>query len=521
MTALLVALALGASSTIDSVVVYPNQVVVVRSAQVSLSGSGTLEFAGLPGALDDNSVRVRCPGARIGEVQVRRGYEAEPTPAVRQLKEEVEKLDLALKTLDNEAEVLKAQTEFLGSIKLGAPELIGKELQQGRVSSEAWRNALSFMAAELSRVKRRQLALESERKEVEEKLKAARAEYEATRAAVENRKTLRFDYSANAGNYRVEFSYAVPNAASWSPWYELRARPDRDAVELAYHARLSQRTGEDWNRVRVVLSTSTPRFGLVAPEPQAWQVSLLEPESYVRRAKAMPEGIMMAPGAAYDAGEIMDEVFVEPVETGISLQYAIPGRVSLASGEPARKLELARSTLPAEFGHYALPRSREQAFLQGRMVNSTGLVYLAGPASTFVGDEFTGSTRLSAIAPQESTEVSFGIDERVKVSRELVRTFKSRSGLLGRTEKARFAYRITAENYHSKPATVRLVEQVPVSRQQEVKVKVTRVEPAALTVDADQGLYTWEPTLSDGEKRRFEVEFEVEYPTGRRVQGLF
>lgn len=522
MTALLlVALAVGASSSIDSVIIYPNQVVVVRTAQVSLGGSGTLEFTGLPGALDDNSVRVRCPGARIGEVQLIRGYDAEPTPAVRQLKERVEKLELEQKTLNNEAEVLKAQAEFLGSIKLGAPELIGRELQQGRVSSEAWRNALSFMAGELGRVKRRQLALESEQKQLEEKLRAARAEYEAARAAVENRKTLRFDYSANAGSYRVEFSYAVPNAASWSPWYELRARPDRAAVELAYHARLTQRTGEDWNRVRIVLSTSTPRFGLVAPEPQTWQVSLFEPESHVRRAKTLSDGIMMAPGAEYESGYAMDELRMETVETGISLQYVIPGRVSLASGEADRKLELARHTLPAEFSHFALPRSREQAFLQGRLANSTGLVYLAGPASTFVGDEFTGSTRLPALAPQESTAVSFGIDERVKVARELVRTFKSRTGLLGRAEKAQFSYRITLENYHTKPATVRLVEQVPVSRQQDVKVRVTGVEPAPAAVDTDQGLYTWEPTLAGGEKRVFTVEFEVEYPAGRQVQGLY
>ncbi|MFO7675463.1 MAG: mucoidy inhibitor MuiA family protein [bacterium] len=519
MTALLVALMLGAGSTVDSVVVYPNQVLVVRTARVTVAGPGRLEFDGLPGALDDNTVRVRAQGMRLGEVQVARGYQAEPTPAVRRLKELVERLERELKGLANEADVLKAKEEFLNSVKLGAPELISKELQQGRVSTEAWRGALSFLGGELGAVKARQLALEPERKELEEKLKAAREEYNAARAANENRKELRFDYSADAGSYDVRISYVIPGTASWAPWYELRARPDRGAVELAYFAKLSQRTGEDWERVKVVLSTTQPVFGQTAPEPRPWYLSLAEALGY-RAAKAMP-----APGVMALERQITDEEFAgdfaAPVETGISLQYVIPGRVSLRSGEPAKKLALTQASLPAAFSYYTLPRARDQAFLKGEMVNATGFVFLAGEAGTYVGDEFTGSTWLGAVAAQESTEVSFGVDERVKVSRELVRSFKSKGGLFSNTEKARLAFRLKVENFHPRAATIEVLEQVPVSRQKEVRVKVLRVEPAPLEQDEDTGVYRWRPRLESGAKFEAEVEFEVEYPAGRRVQGLF
>ena len=71
-------LALNVESTIDSVVVYTDQAMVVRKAIVTVSGSGQLEFADLPGILDDNSVRIRAEGLKIGEVQVKPGYLAEP-----------------------------------------------------------------------------------------------------------------------------------------------------------------------------------------------------------------------------------------------------------------------------------------------------------------------------------------------------------------------------------------------------------------------------------------------------------
>src|SRR5512141_1854406 len=118
---LLLLQAMTVSSPVDSVVVYPHQVLVVRNASVTVTGSGELVFPNLPGALDDNSVRIKAPGIRVGEVQVRRGYLAEPTPEVKRLQIRMQELEDQFKGLDDEDAVLKAKEEFLNSVKLGAP----------------------------------------------------------------------------------------------------------------------------------------------------------------------------------------------------------------------------------------------------------------------------------------------------------------------------------------------------------------------------------------------------------------
>lgn len=92
-------------SRVDSVVVYQKQVVVVRSAQATVNGPGELVFKGLPGGLDDNSVRIKAPGLRIGEVQVAKGYVDVPTPGVDRLRERVESLERELRELANESDV--------------------------------------------------------------------------------------------------------------------------------------------------------------------------------------------------------------------------------------------------------------------------------------------------------------------------------------------------------------------------------------------------------------------------------
>ena len=520
---LLVLQAMTVSSQVDSVVVYPYQVLVVRTANVGVSGSGELSFPNLPGALDDNSVRIKAPGIRVGEVQVKQGYMAEPTPEVKRLEQRLQDLQDSLKGLEDEGAVLKAKEEFLNSVKLGAPEIIAKDLQQGKVATESWRGALAFVGDELMKVKARQVKLAREQDAKQKEVAAAQQEYTDAKAAIENRKEVRFDYAAEPGSYEVRLSYVISNAAQWSPYYELRASPADGKVEVSYFAKLVQRTGEDWDGVKVVLSTTQPVLGVTAPEPTPWFLSLLEYDKdnagQTRHATLAP---MEAPGGgamAEDVEKKADEV--QPVETGISLQYAIPGRVSLKSGEQAKKLSLKQTSLPAEFEYYTLPRSGQQAYLTGKLANTSDFVFLAGDGNTYVGDEYTGTTWLPNIASQESTLVSFGIDERVKVKRELVKSFKSKGGLFSKTEKQSFVYQTTVENYSPKPITIKVIEQVPVSQQGEIKVTVTKVEPKFLEQDADKGTYTWKPTLDPNGKFIINFEFTVEYPTGRDVQGLF
>jgi len=513
---LLVLVSAAIESQIDSVVVYPDQVLVVRTAKVTVAGPGELVFPDLPGALQDNTVRIKAPGMAIGEVQVLPQYLAEPTPAVRKLEDRVRELELRLREAADEKAVLAAQEEFLKSIKLGAPELIAKELQQGKVSTESWRGALSFMAEELARVKARVLVLERDEKETNELLAAAQQELANTRALVENRKDVRFEHAAGAGSYTVTVQYVIGYGASWTPYYELRARPDREDVDVAYFSKLAQNTGEDWDRVRVVLSTTRPLAGGAAPVPYPWYVSLVELATQARSEaldliagtrEADAKGDEYLPEAAPGYGDR-----ATAVETGISLQYVIPGRVTLLSGEPAKKLLLQQVTMAADFSYYTVPRASAQAFLRGRLANESEFMFLAGEGNTYVGDEYTGSTWLPAVAPRETTDVSFGVDERVKVTRELVKTYRSKGGLFSKTVNDRLVFQTVVQNYHSTPIRLEIVEQIPVSTQKEIAVKVHRVEPGPDEQDRDAGTCTWRVDLEPMARFVIDLDFTVSHP---------
>jgi uncharacterized protein (TIGR02231 family) len=510
------------TSKIDSVIIFSDRAMVVRKASVYLDNSGTIRFTDLTGLLDDNTVRIKSDNLKLGEVQIQRGYLDKPIGRVKTLKDSIELFEDRERNLNNEVKVLEAKEAFLNSVKLGSPELISKDLQQGKIAPEAWRSALSFVSEELTKVKSRQFGIEKEKADLKIVLDALRKELREIQAVMDNRKEILVEAEVKSpGTYALELSYLIPYSVRWSPYYELRAYPSTGNVELDYFARISQTTAEDWDRVKVVLSTARPALSGTAPQVYPWYLNLYEPPPASTRMtlnQAPIEATESFDGLKKSKSEEYD---VLSIETGISLQYVIPGRISLKSGEPAKKVSLYQAKLPAEFEYYTLPKTQEIAYLNGKLKNSSDFVFLTGPGNTYVGGEFTGTTYLQTIAPEESTQISFGTDERIKIKRELVKTFVSSGGLFSKKEKKEFEYKTTVENLHSRELTIKIVEQIPVSQHKDIDVKVTKLEPNGYQEDKNLGSFTWTTILQPQQKFEINLNYFVEYPKGKIVSGLY
>ncbi len=72
-----------------------------------------------------------------------------------------------------------------------------------------------------------------------------------------------------AGNVNLDISY-ITNSASWQPFYDLRAENINTSINLAYKAKVTQNTGIDWKKVKLILSSGNPNQNNVAPLLQAW-----------------------------------------------------------------------------------------------------------------------------------------------------------------------------------------------------------------------------------------------------------
>ena len=89
---------------------------------------------------------------------------------------------------------------------------------------------------------------------------------------------------AAAVNGEAEFTvtYLTPNA-SWVPYYDLKIENIKSPVQIFYKAKINQTTGLDWKKVKLSLSTSSPRSYETAPILSSWFLSYINPVSMMEK----------------------------------------------------------------------------------------------------------------------------------------------------------------------------------------------------------------------------------------------
>jgi hypothetical protein len=66
---------------------------------------------------------------------------------------------------------------------------------------------------------------------------------------------------------------------------------------------------------------------------------------------------------------------------------------------------------------------------------------------------------------------------------------------------------------------VTVLDQLPVSQQEEVTVKEIRIDPPPVSKD-EKGFVKWKLPVAPGEKKEFNIEFYIEFPRGRNIPGI-
>ncbi|NIP35116.1 MAG: mucoidy inhibitor MuiA family protein, partial [Gemmatimonadetes bacterium] len=204
--------------------------------------------------------------------------------------------------------------------------------------------------------------------------------------------------------------------------------------------------------------------------------------------------------------------------SGAAVTYRVPGAVAIPADGAPHKVAVARFELTPELDYVAAPKLVEAAYRRASLTNDSPYTLLPGPANLFAGEEFIGTTQLELVAPQGEVELYLGADDRVKVERELKRREVDKR-LIGDRRRLRYGYEIALENRLPAEAQITLHDQIPVSRHEDIKVKLESADPQP-TERTELNLLDWELTLAPGERRVVRFDFTVEHPRDMGLLGL-
>jgi hypothetical protein len=75
---------------------------------------------------------------------------------------------------------------------------------------------------------------------------------------------------------KFKVSYLV-NQAGWHPTYDIRVKDISNPISLVYKANVFQQSGEDWNNVKLTISTGNPQEGGSKPALSPWYLGFQRP----------------------------------------------------------------------------------------------------------------------------------------------------------------------------------------------------------------------------------------------------
>jgi uncharacterized protein (TIGR02231 family) len=497
-------------------------------------------IASLPESADPSSVRVAARGHDLAllNVEVQRRVAAEPRQeSLAQLRADVERCRDAVKELDDADEAERAGLGFLGHLSEAAATSLARALSSGRAGYDE----LAGMAGHLSASTATALG---RRREIAARKRAAQRELDAAVARLAGAEqpgepvvfieVLALLEAEAATEAEFELTYHVAGA-SWHPLYDLVL--DGEKLKVSYLAEITQRTGEDWPEVTLVLSTTRQGLRQTLPELSPWYIGRPRPPRvHAAMARSAPAAPMPRPGEPGPDGSFGEQAPVRAMafaaaspeakvltaepgqsESGAGLVYTVARPLAVPSDGGPHKTLVAKSEADASLDYLTVPVLAPEAYLRATVTNGP-LLLLPGQARIFHGPQFVGETYLDSVAPGEEFEVQLGVDDQIKVERKLRRRSTSKA-VLGSTRTVDIAYEITVENHRDRKATVSVHDHIPVSVDGDIKVKPREATPAPASTD-DLGELTWTLILPPGESSAVRHRFTVEHPAQVTVAGL-
>ncbi len=538
---------LTATSEIEAVTVYRSGALVTRRLARDIpAGSHTLVITDLPAGAIENSIRVEGSAndtLRIGAVDTRRvsimSDEAAARDAERKrLEDELEKLSDAMDAVRADIEVKETQKTLITNLA-GLPQQPPPPAG-ATAPRQDWSALLDLigdgMTGLQSAILKSRIAMREIGRDIED-IKKKLAELAPKQ---ESRTELRIALEAGADlSADLKLHYQV-SGASWSPLYEARLASGTDAKEpaltLARRAAITQRTGEAWKDVALTLSTSRPSATTTAPAIWPLTVDFYEPPKPVsvggqlsmrsagnqleeRRADEA-EAKAVAPTASARLGAPRAATRIEATleRTAFEASFKVPGRADVDNTGEAKRVDLGSQTIKPDLHVRTVPRRAALAYLYAGLTLPDDAPYLSGQIALFRDNTFVGNGQLPDLAPGAKHELGFGRDTAVTVKYDVLGEKRGESGIISSSSTDERNYRITITNQHPRPIKALVIDQMPVSLNEDITVDLAGPNaPDEKNFEGRRGVLAWRFDVKPGAERKLTFGYRLAWPADKKI----
>lgn len=503
------------TSEIKQVTVFERGAQVNRQASITLKkGIQEVVLNNLSRYIDANTIQAKIPGAKIVSLSYQLNYlnSEEGNAQKKILQDSVAALEHELKLLKNELQINQQELKLIEKnvdIK-GQTVLDVADLE----------DFLIFYRSNLPLIKGSMLKIEVKQKSVKQSIKKLKQELRNLNSTTQKVSgSLKIELSAAKQiTGSLDLNYYVSNAG-WTPYYNLRAMGLNKDIEMEFNANVRQNTGVEWENIQLVLATGTPHLDGNAPSLRTWYVNYqrqrAHPTKYKKRALSLPEAskdlameeddLEFSVSANYNATSTQNITFRE---------YKIKELYSITSTGKNQRVEIMQHSLPANYTYFSAPKVNTNAYLMAKVANWEQYNILSGQSKIYFEDTYVGAGYIDAKSTEDTLLISLGQDKNIVIERKCLFD-QSAKQFIGTKQTKKKSFEITVRNNKMTNVEIEIVDQIPVSKNNEIKVKLNEHSGAA--VNEVTGELKWLLNLQATEKTTRTFDFEISYPKNKKI----
>ena len=511
------------ASAPDRVTVYPGLAEVSRSVILDMpAGQHDIRLSDLPRDFlnFDVSVSNAVLLSRVLRDPTLTGDLLAGSADVQAARRRLEDAREALARLDDQVAELTArrdsalaQIAYLEGLSALQPESI--DAAQLRALGQAIAEDGATARAEILATEIEARGLERDRKDLEDTIRLAEVAFDRLDRPVDDMRELELKVSlTQAGPVEISLSYWVD--AEWAPDYRMYFDSETSELTIERDVAIVQNSGEPWDSVALEVTTVPvnenavpsivwPRLMRIfeGVSPEALRSKRLEISSF-DEASAAVDPIIEAPVISEETAQISF--------SGAGVSYTFDSPVSIGEDETAF-VALAPLSFTPEQSARAAPLFDETAYRMLSFLNDTGERVLRSQALGFVDGVAIGSIDLETIEAGEEVEIGFGAIHGLQLTRAVIDRTEGDRGIIARENQTEEEVRISLENFTDRAWDVTLVDRVPYSEQEDLKITWSATPaPQREDVEDGRGILEWDLTVSAGSKQEIRLNKDIRWP---------
>lgn len=407
----------------------------------------------------------------------------------------------SLSELNRKIESLKAKSTDLGAelagLKQSKTYLNG--LQPGSVKTDDFLVFLKDLQNERKSLETKISDIENQQEENATQISLLTGEFNEKMPKDRNKVIVIKGKALKAGKARI---MGWTRYAGWNLMYGMDLRTQEKLIHSDIKAHVTQKSGVDWDG-RLHFHTVQPKRGVSTPQATPLIVDFGNPTR--KLDMVLSENMLMTSKAASGFQPI--QISETQTDMVISAENRVSGTGTMS------EINLGTRDMKGETDIVALPYLSDETWIVADVAELDGPI-IPGKVQLLIDGEPSGKTSIREYARGEKFTMAFGRSPMIKTKREKIIPKKGSTWIGKGTLQE--GYIITVTNGFETDMDVTVIDRLPLSIQENIKVSMIEAEPEP-DDRSDKDILTWKVSLKGGETRTIKVLYGIKYPSDKEI----